>query len=64
MFVLTRLDFLLISLAFIFVLNCVAIHYNESEGLFVSVLGATVAIVGYAFIRPQIAEAVCQQEVR
>ena len=64
MLTINRLDFLLVSLAFIFLLNCLAIHTGESEGLFVTVLGATVAIAGYAFIRPQITEAVCQQEVR
>jgi hypothetical protein len=56
MFVINRLDLLIIAMAFVFMLNMIAILYGESEGVFITVCGAIVTLVGYAFIRPQVVE--------
>jgi len=48
---------------FLFLLNILAIITNEDIGVFVTVVGATVTIIGYAFIRPIDIQAWCEQEV-
>jgi len=57
------LDFLILSMLFLFLLNILAIITNEDIGVFVTVVGATVTIIGYAFIRPIDIQAWCEQEV-
>jgi hypothetical protein len=52
-----KLDFLIICLLFVFILDVLAILTLEDVGIFVTAVGGTVTIVGYAFIRPQFVEA-------
>lgn len=54
--ILTRVDFLIVCLVFIFILDVVAIIASEQADVFFTVIGATVTIIGYAFLRPQLVE--------
>jgi hypothetical protein len=47
-----RIDVLIFGVLTIFLLNMVAVYVGENEGIFVTVCGAIVTLVGYAFIRP------------
>ena len=47
-----RIDVLIFGIFVIFVLDLIAVRFLESEGIFVTVCGAVVTLVGYAFIRP------------
>ena len=48
----SRIDVLIFGIFVIFILNLIAVKFLESEGVFVTVCGAIVTLVGYAFIRP------------
>lgn len=52
--VITKLDFLIVALVMIFLLNIIAILFAEDQGLFVTTIGAVVTIVGYTALRPQL----------
>lgn len=50
--IINRIDVLIFGILTIFLLNIIAVKMLESEGIFVTVCGAIVTLVGYAFIRP------------